>query len=58
MLYLDRGVVQVLQAADFYDKGLPPAEGAWLDQLKQFTDACRWIWNEQRYWKNELGILW
>jgi len=28
-----------------------------LDQAAVFVDACLFIWNEQAYWRNKLGIL-
>jgi hypothetical protein len=48
----------MIEYADLYEKGLPPVAGGALDQCHAFTDACRFIWREQRHWKNKLGIFW
>ena len=43
--------------AELFEKGLPPVAGGILEQAKIFVDAARFIFREQRYWKNKLGIM-
>jgi len=50
-------VWEVIQYAELYEKGLPPIAGGVLDQAKNFIEACRFIFSEQRHWKNKLGIF-
>lgn len=54
--YVTSDVWDVLEGAELYEKGLPPVAGGIVDQCKCFTQSCRMIWREQRYWKNKLGI--
>lgn len=48
---------EIIEYAELYEKGIPPLAGGALDQIKNFTDACRMIFQEQNYWKKKLGIL-
>ena len=48
---------EVMHYAELYEKGLPPMAGGALDQARQFTDACRLIWNEEAMWKRKLRIF-
>ena len=57
MLLVTEDVLEVMEYAELYEKGLPPVAGGALDQAKSFTDACRIIWQEIAYWKNRLGII-
>ena len=50
-------VMEMIELAGLYKKGLPPVSGGALDQTKSFISACSFIWNEQQYCKNKLGIL-
>jgi len=49
-------VWDTIEYADLYKKGLPPVAGGALDQTKCFTDAARFIFDEQDYWKNKLKL--
>ncbi len=42
--------------AVLYEKGLPPVTGGALEQSHWFTDACRFYWGEQSFWKAKLGV--
>lgn len=46
-----------LEAAELYEKGLPPVMGGSEDQAAVFVDAARFAWNEEAKWKAQLGIL-
>lgn len=48
---------EVIEMAEFFEKGLPPVAGGVLDQAKIFIDACRFIFREQARWKKKLGIF-
>ena len=50
-------VWEIIGLAELFEKGLPPVAGGTLDQAKVFVEAARFIFGEQRYWKNKLGIL-
>lgn len=47
-------VWDLIEYANLYKKGLPPVAGGALDQARAFTDAARFIFAEQSYWKNKL----
>jgi len=55
--YVTADVWQTIQYARLYEKGLPPVAGGALDQAAVFVDACLFIWNEQAYWRNKLGLF-
>ena len=55
--FITDDITEAIEYADLYAKGLPPIVGGALDQAKSFTSACRFIWGEERYWKNRLGII-
>ena len=55
--YVTHDVWQVIQYAKLYEKGLPPVAGGALDQAAVFVDACLFIWQEQAYWRNKLGLF-
>ena len=50
-------VWEIISLAELFEKGLPPVAGGVLDQAKCFVDAARFVFAEQSYWKNKLGIL-
>ena len=50
-------VWEIIQMADFYQKGLPPVAGGVLDQAKNFNDAAMFVFKEKAYWKNKLGLF-
>ena len=50
-------VWEIISLAELFEKGLPPVAGGVLDQAKCFVDAARFVFREQSYWKNKLGIL-
>ena len=54
---MDQSLFEAMELADLYEKGLPPVEGAALDQSKWFVEACRFFWFECRRIENALGIL-
>jgi hypothetical protein len=37
----------MVDAAEMYEKGLPPVHGGTLDQAADFVRACRAVWNEE-----------
>ena len=43
--------------AGLFEKGLPPVAGGVLDQAKIFVEAATFIFREQNYWKNKLGVF-
>ena len=49
-------VIEAIHYAGLYKKGLPPIHGGALDQARQFTDACEFIWHEEKFWKSKLRI--
>lgn len=55
--FIEREVWDVIRYAELFEKGLPPVAGGVLDQAYCFIEACEFIFGEQRYWKNKLGIL-
>lgn len=50
-------VWRVIEYAELYEKGLPPVAGGALDQAHCFIEAARFIMQEQRYWKNKIGVI-
>jgi len=50
-------VVDMMELADLWEKGLPPVAGGVLDQAAMFVAAARFYFGEKAYWKNKLGIL-
>ncbi len=46
----------MIEYAELYEKGIPPINGAALDQCHCFTEACKLIWQDQDYWKSKLGM--
>ena len=44
----------VIEAAELYEKGLPPVAGGQLDQTASFLSAARFVWSEQSRWKAEM----
>lgn len=54
LTFVTEDVWQVIELAELYEKGLPPVAGGALDQAKMFVEAARFIWQEQKYWKNKL----
>jgi hypothetical protein len=46
----------VLELADLWDKGLPPAAGGVLDQAAAFVEAARFVWAERGRWKLKLKL--
>ena len=43
--------------AELFEKGLPPVAGGVLDQAKIFVETARFVFSEQSYWKNKLGVF-
>lgn len=56
LLEVTDDVWDVMDMADFYEKGLPPVSGGTLDQSYSFIQACKFIWSEIRWWKAKRGI--
>lgn len=52
------GGYEWVELADMLDHGLPPVAGGALDQSHAFIEAARFVWSEQRGWKNRLGVMW
>jgi len=50
-------VWEVIRMAGFFEKGLPPVAGGVLDQAENFVAAAEFIFAEQKYYKNKLGIF-
>ena len=50
-------VWEIIALTELFEKGLPPVAGGVLDQAKCFIDAARFIFSEQKYWKNKLGVF-
>lgn len=46
----------MIELAELFGKGLPPVSGGTLEQAKSFVDAARFIFAEERHWKNKLKI--
>lgn len=46
----------VLGYVDLFSKGLPPVTGGALEQTRWFLDVSRFVWSEQAYWRNRLGV--
>jgi len=44
----------MLDAAELYEKGLPPEHGGTLDQAADFVRAARFVWNEEARCKRQL----
>lgn len=57
MDYVTEDIIQLLEYAELFKKGLPPIAGGTLDQAKNFLSAARMVFNEQQIWKNKLGIF-
>ncbi len=55
--FITTDVFELIALAELFEKGLPPVAGGVLDQAKIFVDAARFVFQEQRYWKNKLGIF-
>lgn len=53
---ITRDTWDVIEAAGFYEKGLPPVAGGMLDQAWCFAQAARFVWAEERNWKRKLRI--
>ncbi len=47
----------MIEFAEFAEDGTWPESGGLLDQSRLFTQACRFIWAEQRRNKADLGIM-
>jgi NADPH-dependent 7-cyano-7-deazaguanine reductase QueF-like protein len=45
-----------IELAELYEKGLPPVAGGSLEQSKMFVESARFVWQEQKYWKNKMQI--
>lgn len=54
---IDNDMVQFMDLAELYEKGLPPMAGGALDQAKAFTDGCRQLWGDTNQLKAEAGIF-
>lgn len=57
MDYVTEDVIQMIEYAGLFKKGLPPIAGGTLDQAKNFLIAARMVFSEQQIWKNKLGIF-
>jgi len=55
--YITDDVIEVIEYAELYEKGIPPVSGGALDQAKVFTDCCRMIFAEQSYWKRKFKLV-
>jgi len=55
--YITDDVIELIEYAELYEKGLPPVSGGALDQAKAFTDCCRIIFAEQAYWKRKFKLV-
>jgi hypothetical protein len=44
-------VWEVVELAEFYEKGLPPVAGGVLDQAAAFIEAAAIVFREKAYWK-------
>lgn len=55
-LLVDSELVETIELAGMYEKGLPPVEGGVLDQSHWFAAACRFIWSEQARLKRMRNI--
>lgn len=55
--FIDKKVWEIIRYAELFEKGLAPVAGGVLDQANCFIEACEFIFNEQNYWKNRLGIF-
>ena len=49
---------EVIEFAEFYEKGLPPVIGGVLDQTRAFVEAARFVWHEQAVYKAKLKMWW
>ena len=54
---IDYDVWELLDLAGLYKKGLPPESGGALDQAFCFVQGCRFVWNEEQYWKAKLKVI-
>lgn len=54
-LELTANVIETLDLAGMYKRGLPPIAGGALDQAEQFVEAARMIWREEDYWAAKIG---
>jgi len=50
-------VWEIIEYATLYRKGLPPIHGGALDQAQNFIEVSRFVFREQAYWKNKLGMF-
>jgi len=51
---IPRAAWEMLDAAELYEKGLPPEHGGTLDQAADFVRAARFVWNEEARCKRQL----
>ena len=47
----------MIMLAGLFEKGLPPVAGGVLDQAKIFVETATFIFREQNYWKQKLGLF-
>ena len=57
MNLISNEVMDVIEYAELWSKGLPPVAGGALDQAKCFVMAAQFIFSEQNYWKKKKGII-
>ena len=50
-------VWDAIEYAEFWEKGLPPVAGGSLDQAQNFLIVSRFIFNEQRKYKNKQRMF-
>jgi len=50
-------VWEMIMLAGLFEKGLPPVAGGVLDQAKIFVETATFIFREQNYWKQKLGLF-
>jgi len=50
-------VLQTIELAELYEKGLPPVAGGVLDQANIFIESCRFIFRIEAVLKKKLGII-
>lgn len=53
---VDGEIIETIELAGMYEKGLPPVAGGVLDQAHWFAAACRFVWAEQSRLKKLRGV--
>lgn len=51
MHMVHRQDLEHLRMARFWQEGVPPVAGGYLDQPAEIVSRCDWIWRERKAWR-------